>query len=114
MTGPNFQAAQTAPIQKATDTASRTNPRSSPMTVEPNKTNKIKTSAPVIRTFYRTATPLAVKPTITTRKIPFSRRDHAARMAVLRKFEPQALRSGAIRHGPDSHLEALFGALAAG
>src|SRR3984893_8022301 len=47
-TGPNFQAAQMASTQNVSDTASRTNPRSSPIKVEPNRTNNIKTSAPVI------------------------------------------------------------------
>ena len=45
--GPNYQAAQTATIQNASDTASRTKPRKSPMTVEPNRTNTMRTSAPV-------------------------------------------------------------------
>ena len=45
--GPNFQAAQIATIQNASDTASRTNPRNSPMTVEPSRTNTMRTSAPV-------------------------------------------------------------------
>src|SRR6185437_15476385 len=45
--GPNFQAAQMAPIQNTRDTASRTNPRSNPTRVEPNRTKMIKTSAPV-------------------------------------------------------------------
>src|ERR1700722_5323207 len=48
MLGPNFQAAQMATIQKTSDAASRTNPRSNPMMVEPNRTRIIKISAVVI------------------------------------------------------------------
>src|SRR5258707_12391405 len=47
-TGPNFQAAQMATTQKTRDTASRTNPRSNPMMVEPNRTKSINTSAAVM------------------------------------------------------------------
>src|SRR5271155_678891 len=47
ITGPNFHAAQIARIQNVRDAASRTKPRSNPTKVEPNRTNKIRTSAPV-------------------------------------------------------------------
>ena len=49
--GPNFQAAHMATTQNTKDTASRTNPRSNPMMVEPNRTKTIKTSAPVKSVF---------------------------------------------------------------
>ena len=82
--------------------------------MEPNKTTRIKTSAPVICPFYRTATRLAVNPIITTHHIPALRCDQAASMAILREFQAQSLGSGTIGHGPDPHLVTLFRALAAG
>src|ERR1700691_2504980 len=45
--GPSFHDAQMARIQNASDTASRMKPRNSPSKVEPHRTNKSSTSAPV-------------------------------------------------------------------
>src|ERR1700743_619771 len=86
--GANFHAPQIARIQKATETASRTKPRSAPIKVDPSKIARIKTSAPVNigsppawPPFYRSGPAAAPKP-LETEKL--ARRSHQGGNMALR------------------------------
>src|SRR5882757_1445935 len=63
-TRPNLHAAQIATTQTTSDTASRTNPRNTPIKVELNRTNRIKTSAPVITAVYPCAQSTGARPVL--------------------------------------------------
>ena len=71
-----------ASIQKTSETASRTNPRSTPIKVDPNTINRIATSAPV-------------NTTLVARVVSIARSDHSTgpragrrETIVLAKFRP--------------------------
>src|SRR5882757_1450665 len=99
-TGPNFQAAQMASTQNVSDTASRTNPRRSPIKMEPNTTNRIKTSAPVIGHSLpdRNRPCRETTPTNST-----SWRNQGRRMTLFHEFESEPLGGDAIGERTDAN-----------